>query len=176
VPWQRCARCRTVAIVSIDGFAIAVARDGGSWRLTELDDALMDDLDGLLTALRRLSVDGGAIFAMVEVDEEFFAVVRPVPGGAALLLSDATASLDFDLAADILDLLHVEVPDEDDIDDDEPWPEGDMALLADFGLSEQEMAIIVDDDDLYPDEQLQLIANRCGFGEEFAALAGTDRD
>jgi putative tRNA adenosine deaminase-associated protein len=162
--------------VSIDGFAIAVAHEGSSWRLTELDDALLDDLDALLTALRRLSVDGGAIFAMVEVDEEFFAVVRPVPGGAALLLSDATASLDFDLAADILDLLHIEVPDEEDVDDDEPWPEGDMALLADFGLSEQEMQIIVDDDDLYPDEQLQLIANRCGFGEEFAALVDTDRD
>jgi putative tRNA adenosine deaminase-associated protein len=161
--------------VSTDGFAIAVAHEGGTWRLSQLDDAFVDDLDGLLTALRRLASGGGAIFAMVEVDEEFFALVRPVPGGAAMLLSDATAALDFDLAADILDLLHIEVPDEDDVDD-EPWPEGDLALLADFGLSEQEMQIIVDDDDLYPDEQLQMIADRCGFGEDFAALVDIDHD
>lgn len=161
--------------MSTDGFAIAVAHEGGTWRLSQLDDAFVDDLDGLLTALRRLASGGGAIFAMVEVDEEFFALVRPVPGGAAMLLSDATAALDFDLAADILDLLHIEVPDEDDVDD-EPWPEGDLALLADFGLSEQEMQIIVDDDDLYPDEQLQMIADRCGFGEDFAALVDIDHD
>ncbi|MEO7125660.1 MAG: tRNA adenosine deaminase-associated protein [Nakamurella sp.] len=161
--------------MSIEGFAIAVAHDGGSWRLTELDDALLDDLDGVLTALRRLASDGGAIFGVVQVDEEFFALVRPVPGGAGLLISDATAALDFDLASDVLDLLHVEVPDEDDTDDD-PWPEGDMGLLADFGLSEQEMQIIVDDGELYPDEQLQLIADRCGFGEKFAALVDVDHD
>jgi putative tRNA adenosine deaminase-associated protein len=161
--------------VSTDGFAIAVAHEGGTWRLSQLDDAFVDDLDGLLTALRRLASGGGAIFAMVEVDEEFFALVRPVPGGAAMLLSDATAALDFDLAADILDLLHIAVPDADDVDD-EPWPEGDLALLADFGLSEQEMQIIVDDDDLYPDEQLQMIADRCGFGEDFAALIDIDHD
>lgn len=162
--------------MSIEGFAIAVAHEGGAWRLTELDDALLDDLDGMLTALRRLSSDGGAIFAMAEVDEEFFALVRPVPGGASLLLSEATAALDFDFAADVLDLLHVDVPDDDDDDNDDPWPEGDLGILADFGLSEQEMQIIVDDGDLYPDEQLQMIADRCGFGEKFAALIDVDRD
>ncbi len=161
--------------MSIDGFAIAVAHQDGAWRLTELDDAVLDDVDALLTALRRIGAAGGAIFAMVAIDDEFFAVVRPVPGGAALLLSDIAAALDYDVAADIADLLHAEVPDEDEIDDD-PWPEGDLGLLADFGLSEQEMQIIVDDGDLYPDEQLQLIADRCGFGERFAALVGVDRD
>lgn len=162
---------RTVACV--DGFAIAVAHGEGGWRCSALDDDLVDDLDALLTALRRLAADGGAVFAMIGVDEEFFAVVRPAPGGASLLLSDATAALDYDLAADILDLLHIEAPDEDEIDD-EPWPEGDLAILADFGMSEQEMQIVVDDADLYPDEQLQMIADRCGFGERFAALV--DRD
>lgn len=159
----------------MEGFAIAVAHAEGAWRCSALDEALADDLDGLLTALRRLAADGGAVFAMVGVDEEFFAVVRPAPGGATLLVSDATAALDYDLAADILDLLHLEVPDEDEVDD-EPWPEGDLAILADFGLSEQEMQIIVDDDDLYPDEQLQMIADRCGFGEMFGRLIDVDRD
>lgn len=162
--------------MSIEGFAIAVAHEGGQWRLSELDDEVLGDVDALLTALRRLASDGGAIFAMVEVDEEYFALVRPVPGGAALLISDATAALDYDFAADVLDLLHVEVPEDDDDDDEEPWPEGDMAILADFGMSEQEMQILVDDGDLFPDEQLQMIADRCGFGEKFAALVDVDHD
>jgi putative tRNA adenosine deaminase-associated protein len=140
-----------------------------------LDDALLDDLDGVLTAVRRVASSGAAAFALLAVDEEFFAVVRPVPGGASLLVSDATAALDYDLAADVLDLLGVPTPDEDDVDD-EPWPEGDLALLADFGLSEQEMQLIVDDEDLYPDEQLQMIAERCGFGQQFSALVDVEHD
>lgn len=155
--------------------ALAAVRENGTWRLNELKSAVIDDLDALLTALRRLASDGGAVFGLVEVDEEFFAIVRPTPGGASLLVSDATAALDYDIAADILDLLHVEMPDEDDLDDD-PWAEGDLALLADFGLSEQEMQIIVDDIDLYPDEQLQMIANRIGFGEDYAEAIGLGLD
>lgn len=161
--------------MSIDGFAIAVAHEDGRWSLSELDDDAASDLNALLTALRRRASGGGALFAMIEVDEEFFAIVRPTPGGAALLLSDATAALDYDIAADILDILQVDVPDEEDIDDD-PWPEGDLAILADFGVSEQEMQIIVDDVDLYPDEQLQMIADRCGFGEPFGSLVDVDHD
>ncbi|WP_328842157.1 tRNA adenosine deaminase-associated protein [Nakamurella leprariae] len=150
-----------------DGFAVAVVREDGAWKCSLLAQELLDDLDGLLTALRRVST--GAVFGLVAVDDEFFVVVRPVPGGAGLLLSDATAALDYDIAADVLDLLHVPTPDDDEADDD-PWPEGDLAVLADFGVSEQEMQLIVDEDDLYPDEQLAMIAERCGFGEQFSAV------
>ncbi|GGL89843.1 hypothetical protein GCM10011594_06870 [Nakamurella endophytica] len=133
-----------------------------------LADEVLDDLDGVVTALRRVA-STGAVFGMLVVDDEFFVLVRPVPGGASLLLSDATAALDYDLAADVLDALHVAVPEEDEIDD-EPWPEGDLALLADLGVPEQEMQLIVADDELYPDEQLALIAQRCGFADQFSAL------
>lgn len=128
----------------------------------------LDDLDGLISGLRRLAVEG-AVFGVAVVDDEFFVVVRPVPGGVNLLLSDATAALDYDLAADVLDLLHVDVPDEDEIDD-EAWPEGDLAVLADLGVPEQEMQLIVNEVDLYPDEQLAMIAQRAGFGDELQRL------
>ena len=75
----------------------------------------------------------------------------------SLLLSDAAAALDYDIAADVLDLLRVELPADDD-DDDEPWPEGDLGVLADLGLPADEMQVIVDEVDLYPDEQLTMIA------------------
>ena len=153
--------------MSTEGFATAVVREDGKWRCSLLAEELLDDLDGVLTALRRVA-STGAVFGLLAVDDEFFVIVRPIPGGASLLLSDATAGLDYDVAADVLDLLQVPVPDEDDVDDD-PWPEGDLALLADLGVPEQEMQLIVDEVDLYPDEQLALIAQRCGFGDEFAA-------
>lgn len=150
------------------GFGIAVTREESTWKCAVLAPELLDDLDAVLTALRRVAASG-PVFGMLSIDDEFFVLVRPIPGGAGLLLSDATAGLDYDIAADVLDLLHVPVPEEDDIDDDEPWPEGDLALLADLGMSEQEMQIVVDDVDLYPDEALAMIAQRCGFGSEFAA-------
>ena len=166
--WLRARNLGNVWPVTIDGFAAAVVREDGAWKCSLLAEELLEDLDGLITALRRVAATG-AVFAVAAVDDEFFVVVRPVPGGASILLSDATAALDYDLAADALDLLHIATPEEDEIDD-EPWPEGDMSLLADLGLPEQEMQIIVAEADLYPDEQLALIARRCGFGEQFAAL------
>ena len=150
------------------GFAAAVVREDGAWRASLLGEELVDDLDGVITALRGLA-SPGAVFGLVAVDDEFFVVVRPIPGGAAVLLSDATAALDYDIAADVLDLLDVELPD-DDAADEEPWPEGDLGVLADLGVSGQEMALIVGEDELFPDEQLALIAGRCGFADEFNAL------
>ena len=126
-----------------------MTREDTTWRCALLAPELLDDLDGVITG--------------------FFVIIRPIPGGAALLLSDATAGLDYDIAADVLDLLQVQTPEDDEVDDD-PWPEGDLSLLADLGVPEQEMQLIVDDVDLYPDEQLAMIAQRCGFGDAFATV------
>ncbi len=154
--------------MTIDGFAAAVVREDGAWKCSLLAEELLEDLDGVITALRRVAATG-AIFGLLAVDDEFFVIVRPIPGGASLLLSDATAALDYDLAADVLDLLQIAAPEEDEIDD-EPWPEGDLSLLADLGVPDQEMQLIVGEVDLYPDEQLAMIAQRCGFGDQFASL------
>jgi putative tRNA adenosine deaminase-associated protein len=151
-----------------EGFGVAVTREDTTWRCSLLAPELLDDLDGVITGLRRVA-SSGPVFAMLAIDDEFFVIVRPIPGGATLLLSDATAGLDYDIAADVLDLLQVQIPEDDEVDDD-PWPEGDLGLLADLGVAEQEMQLIVDDDDLYPDEQLAMIAQRCGFGDAFAAV------
>jgi putative tRNA adenosine deaminase-associated protein len=162
--WPTPQAPRSVPGVSTDGFAVAVVRAEGKWRCSLLAAELLDDFDGLVSGLRRLAIEG-PVFGLVCVEDEYFVVIRPIPGGVAVLLSDATAALDFDLAADVLDVLHVEVPDEEDIDDD-AWPEGDLAILADFGVPEQEMQLIVEDPDLYPDEQLAMMADRAGFGDE----------
>jgi putative tRNA adenosine deaminase-associated protein len=155
--------------MAITGFAVAVVREDGLWQCTAMDAAALRDLDAAITELRRQR-STGAVFGLLAVDDEFFVVVRPVPGGVSLLLSDAAAALDYDIAADVLDLLRVEIPDEDAVDADDIWPEGDLGLLADVGLPAAELQVIIDEVDLYPDEQLDMIAQRCGFGPQFAAL------
>lgn len=156
------------AYAPLRGFAIAVVRENGLWRCAPLDLDLLDDLDAAITTLRDIR-STGAVFGLFDVDDEFFVVVRPTPGGVRLLLSDAVAAMEYDIAADVLDVLRVDVPEDDEAD---PWPEGDLGLLADIGLPAPELSLIVDEIDLYPDEQLDMIATRCGFGAEFSQAVG----
>src|SRR5215211_2635953 len=114
------------------GYAVAVVREEGKWSCIPLDQNVLTDLDAAITALRDIR-SPGAVFGLLDVDDEFFVVVRPVPGGVRLLLSDAVAAMDYDIAADVLDLLRIEVPTDDEAD---PWPEGDLGLLADVGMPE----------------------------------------
>ena len=165
VPWQTAH----TSVMTISGFAVAVVREDGRWQCTTLDAKALRDLDAAITELRGQR-STGAVFGLLDVDDEFFVVVRPVPGGVSLLLSDAVAALEYDVAADVLDLLRVEVPEEDAVDADEVWPEGDLGLLADVGLPAEEMQVIIDEVDLYPDEQLDMIAQRCGFQPQLSAL------
>jgi putative tRNA adenosine deaminase-associated protein len=159
-------------VAPLEGWAVAVTREEGRWRAVAMDRSSLADLDTAISALRGLR-STGAVLGLLDVDDEFFVLVRPTPGGVSLLLSDAVAALDYDVAADVLDLLRLEVPDEDEADDDEPWPEGDLGMLADLGVPADELAVLVDEIDLYPDEQLTAIARRCGFADELAEVVET---
>lgn len=153
----------------VPGFAIAVVREDGKWRCATLENSALRELDAAITELRKIR-STGAVFGLLAVDDEFFLLLRPSPGGVSLLLSDAAAALEYDIAADALDLLRVDPPEDDD---DEVWPEGSLDILADLGLPAPEMQVIIDEVDLYPDEQLQMIAQRCGFDDEFSKLLDT---
>jgi putative tRNA adenosine deaminase-associated protein len=151
----------------VTGSALGVLQEGGSWQITRLDDSALSSLDDAARQVRSLRAEG-ASFGLVDVDHEFFVILRPGPSGMRLMLSDATASLDYDLAADVLDELNVDVPDmsDEELEDTDPWGEGDMAILEDLGLPPGVLEIIVSETDLYADEQLQSVAERMGFGEE----------
>lgn len=149
----------------VPGFAAAVVREDGKWRCESLDDSSLRELDAAITELRKIR-STGAVFGMLAVDDEFFLLLRPSPGGMSLLVSDASAALDYDVAADALDLLRVDPPE----DDEGFWPEGSLDILADLGLPSGELQVIIDDEDLYPDEQLQMIAQRLGFDSAYASL------
>ncbi|PPK65890.1 tRNA adenosine deaminase-associated protein [Actinokineospora auranticolor] len=146
----------------VPGFGVAVVREDGKWRCDPMDATALRELDAAITELRKTRTTG-AVFGLLAIDDEFFLLLRPSPGGVSLLLSDAAAALDYDIAADALDVLRVDPPE----DDEEVWPEGSLDILADLGLPAPELQVIIDEIDLYPDEQLQMIAQRLGFASEF---------
>jgi putative tRNA adenosine deaminase-associated protein len=152
----------------LPGFAVAAIREEGRWRCARLEAEALVDLDTAITELRGLR-STGAVLGLLAVDDCFFVLLRPVPGGVSLMLSDAVAALDYDVAADVLDLLRIDLPPED-AGDDEPWPEGDMAIVADFGLPADELEVLAGEWELYPDEQLAAIGRRCGFADALAEV------
>lgn len=157
-------------------FVIAAFNVDGQWTVRELPEAAGESLDDLVKHVRGHRVAGPAV-AMVCVDDDWCAVIRPVPDGVRVLLSDATAALDFDLAADVIDELDETMPTEDEADaSDEPWPVGEFDLLDDLGAPEEVLSIIFDDDELFASEQLLRVADELGFAEDLAELVGLDDD
>lgn len=170
VPTQSVEAARDTRDAALPGFAVAAIREEGRWRCVRLDSEALADLDKAISALRALR-SPGAVIGLLDVDDEFFVLLRPAPGGVRLLISDAVAALDYDVAADVLDLLRVELPPDDDALDD-PWPEGDLGILSDLGLPADELEILVGELELYPDEQLDTIARRLGFADPLDEAVG----
>lgn len=150
---------------ALDGFGVAVVREDGKWRCTPMRAAALTSLAAAVTELRELR-SAGAVFGLLDVDDEFFVIVRPGPAGTRLLLSDATAALDYDIADEVLDELEVDL-DDDDLEDVAPFEEGDLGLLSDIGLPEAVLGVILDESDEV-DEQLHRIAAEMGFDDELS--------
>ena len=150
------------------GYAVAAWREEGRWSVASLPPRATESLDSFLAALRQLVAEGGALGFLV-VDEDFFLGVRVMPDGAArLLLSDIGAALEYPLAEEVADMLEVELPSDDD-ELDEVEPAGDVSFAADMGLAVSDLELILDDPDLYPDEQVVAISSRLGFEDQLAA-------
>jgi len=154
------------------GYAVAAFRDGDGWRCEPLPPSVLDDLGVLLQALRSQPPEGGP-FVVAAVAEEFFLLARQDGAHINLMLSDLTAAVEFPLAAQVLERLGEDPPGEEELD--EVWPLGDLDLLDDLGLSEDEMEAIVDDLDAFPDEMLDVIAERIGITEPFSSAIRTAR-
>lgn len=150
-----------------DGFGVAVVREDGKWRCSTLRPAALTSLTAAETELRELR-SAGAVFGLLDVDDEFFVILRPAPAGTRLFLSDATAAVDYDIARQVLEKLDADL-DPDDLEDEDPFEEGDLGVLSDIGLSEGVLSIILSEDD-YADEQLSRIAQEMGFGDEMSAF------
>ena len=156
------------------GYAVAAYREGGMWHCDALPGGVLHDLGVLLSALRSQPPEGGP-FVVACVDDEFFLIARSHGPRIDLLLSDLTASVEFPLAAQVLERLGEDPPEDDELD--EVWPIGELDLFSDLELGEEEMESILDDLDAYPEEMLDQVLERIGLEAEFqrAKSAGSVR-
>ena len=145
-------------------FAVVASRVEGVWDVAMLPERLVEDFPGLLAALRQQVGETGVI-GFVNVADEFFVAVRIAGQDTKVLLSDVTAAVAWDLAAEVVDFLGLERPGDDDLDD--VWPAGDLSIFTDLGLDEMELGALLADLDAYADETLLLLARRLGFGEAY---------
>jgi len=146
---------------------VALYREDGSPVALALDYELANDLESLITQLRRMPGDGGAV-ALVSIASEVFIIVRVRGKHVQAFCSDAVSAADWPLARDVVDLLGLEVPE----DDDDSVPIGDLGILADAGLHDFELEAMAEDYDEDSATLVERIATRIKFGPEFAkALA-----
>jgi len=144
--------------------AVAAWHENGRWTLAQLPSA--HDLAHIIDRLKSQQTNGGGAIALIAIDEEFFMLIRVLGAHISMMLSDATCALDYEVAAEFVELADLPFPEEDD----EPIPTGQIDMLADLGMNHMEISALCDDAELFPDQQLDAIATRLGFGEQFRDL------
>ena len=137
--------------------------EDGRWSVAELET---DDLTEIIDRLKGQHTNGGAV-ALLSVNEDFFIVARALGTNLQMMISDVTYALEDDLAADLVDVLDLPFPEEDD----ESQPGGDIDLLVDLGVNVMEIEALASDPELFPDEAVSAIAHRRGVGEQFDELS-----
>jgi len=144
-------------------FAIEAWHEDGRWSIASLPDP--DDLTHIIDRLKKQQTNGGAV-ALITIDDEFFLAIRVLGTHVKFFISDITCAIDYEVAAEFLELADLDQPEEDD----EPLPAGDLDIFSDLGLHSMELSTLCDDADLFPDEQIEAIANRLGFSDQLTEL------
>ena len=144
-------------------FAIEAWHEDGRWSVAALPDP--DDLTHIIDRLKKQQTNGGAV-SLIAIDDEFFLAIRVLGTHVKFFISDITCAIDYEVAAEFLDLADIDQPEEED----EPLPAGDLDIFADLGLHSMELSTLCDDADLFPDEQIEAIANRLGFSDQLTEL------
>lgn len=147
-------------------FVLAAYREDGQPVVQALRKELANDLEELILQLRRLPGDAGAL-GFVSLVEEVFVLVRVRGQHVQVLLNDAAAAADWPIAHDVADLLDEDIPDPEEESD----PMGDLGIVADLGLSDFDMAALVEDLDLCSDQMLMEIADKINLNPQFRRVA-----
>ncbi len=145
-------------------FGLIAWHEDGRWTTSGIADTR--DIGVIIDSLKAQQTNGGAI-AMIAIEDEFVIIARMLGDQMQMMISDVTYALDYDVAAELVEVMDLDFPEEED----EPSPAGDLDLLNDLGVGEMELLTILDDPELYPDEALEAIANRLGFGDQLNRLA-----
>jgi putative tRNA adenosine deaminase-associated protein len=180
-------------------FTAVMAKVGRAWKARDVEVDETETLEGLVDALRAVSVDDQPVLAVVEHEDEWFALARvDLEEEPRLFVSDfgaASHSPFGDLLASAAD---VDVPDDEDsvgeADDDSAgdsgagsgdsadeaenfddevyvavWA-GEPDLLEDFGVSARTLRILVEDNADDPGAVLGVLGETVGFAELLEAL------
>ena len=148
-------------------FALVVYREENVWRVEEIGEDRLHDVDDLAAELRRWPGDFGSL-GLISIDEDFFVLGRVAGSSSRWLLSDVTAATEWPLARSVVEALEIPMPE----DDDDQLPAGDLGIVADLGLAAMDMGAMLDDYELYPDEILGNNADKLGFGAQFEDAVG----
>jgi putative tRNA adenosine deaminase-associated protein len=167
-----------------------LARVGSRWKArdVEVDDA--QSLDDLADVLRAVGVDDQPVLAVVDHEDEWFALIR-VDGEdePKIFVSDLAAASHSRFGSLLSPAADVEVDvdpegggplDDEDVevvDDDGEPPEisspvwaGEVDLLEDFGVSGRTLRRLVEDGGDDPGAVLGQVGDTVGFGEILEAL------
>lgn len=151
-----------VDVQAVD-FAVAAWREEGRWVASAIPARIATTIDSITGSLRQLPGESG-VLGFIGVGDEFFLIVRTDAHGTRILISDGAAVLDWSLAEEAADAADLDW-DEDELE--EYIPIGDLSILADLGIDADEISLLVDESDLYPDDQVKAIGKRIGLGEQF---------
>lgn len=171
-------------------FTAVMARSGATWKArdVELDEGA--SLEELGDALRICAVDDEPVIALLEHEDEWFALFRvDADDDPRLFVSDLPAASRsgyadlLESAAEVRLTEEVDAGGAEDADDDEdeddpdekpavvttPWG-GDLELLDDLGVAPTELRRVVEEHDDDPAGALADLGERLGFGELIEAL------
>jgi putative tRNA adenosine deaminase-associated protein len=166
-------------------FTAVLARIGSGWKArdVEVDDA--EDLHDLADSLRTVAVDDQPVLAVVEHEDEWFALVR-VDGeeDPRLFVSDLGAAVrsaygellapaaDVDLDEDDEDLDDDSQASDDEVSDPKPPPAwaGEVDLLEDLGVPGSTLRALVQQNGDDPGAVLAEVGETVGFAELLEAL------
>lgn len=143
-------------------------REEGHWSGAKVPARQALVLDDLITLCKQYPGEGG-VFAVIGVAEEFFIILRYDPRATEAIISDSVALLDWDLAVDAADLIELDW-EEDDLEEFEAI--GDLDMLHLFGVRRDDVLMICENPDLYPDLQIAEIIKRMGASAQWKKIIG----
>lgn len=166
-------------------FAAALYRRPSGWEGEELELKGVEDLDGVVDAMRQYGDDADVQLLFVEEDDEWFAIIRlDEDGDPRVFLSDARAMESSELGALIGEAATVAEPreelrlveDEEDEDDDDDAvqtggdPVGDAELLSDIGTPGRKLLELGAEEGQLPADIISALCERAGCLEALDTL------
>ncbi len=156
-------------MVEVEDIGIVAWHEEGVWRLSQLNE--VNDLEKILEEMQSDDTNSNCI-GLISKGEDYFIAIHIKGEQVEIALSDVLYASESDLAADVLEELELPYPQEED----DAQPAGDTGLLSEYGISAMEFEALANDFDLFPDEQLEALAARLGFVEQYLEIVEELKD